>query len=294
MSVAVTIGIFDGVHRGHRALLDSARTTGLSVTALTFDPHPAALLSPSRVPAMLLSLSDRERLLREGGADSVVALPFDRAFAAQTPEEFIEGILLGKLRATCVVVGEDFRYGCDRRGDIAALKSSGERHGFSMVVVPPVFLDGVPARSTTIRQMLLGGQPEAAARLLGRPHFLTGTVVRGKQLGRTIGFPTANLDVPHGLLVPAPGVYAGEATWNGETRKAAISVGVNVTVDEAAPPTVEAHLLDFDGDLYDKTLTLTFERFLRPMVKFDGLDALIAAIRADVDAVRETSKNRQH
>ena len=218
----------------------------------------------------------------------MTALAFDREFAAQTPEEFLETVLIGQLGATCVVVGEDFRYGCDRRGDLSALKAAGERRGFSVVVVPSVFLDGVPARSTTIRQMLLGGQPEAAARLLGRPHFLTGTVVRGKQLGRTIGFPTANLDVPRGLLVPAPGVYAGEATWNGEVRKAAISVGVNVTVDESAPSTVEAHLLEFDGDLYDKALTLTFERFLRPMVKFDGLDALIAAIRADVAAVRKS------
>ena len=286
MSRAVTIGIFDGVHLGHRALLDAARATGLSVTALTFDPHPAALLAPSRVPPMLLSLDDRESLLREGGADSVVVLPFDRTLAAQTPAAFVEEILLGQLGAACVVVGDDFRYGCDRRGDIAALRLAGERRGFSVVVVPPVFLGGVPARSTTIRQMLAGGQPEGAARLLGRPHFLTGIIVRGKQLGRTIGFPTANLDVPRGLLVPAPGVYAGEARWNGLARKAAISVGVNVTVDESAAPTVEAYLLDFDGDLYDETLTLTFERFLRPMVKFNGLDALIAAIRADVEAVR--------
>ena len=286
MSAAVTIGIFDGVHRGHRALLDAARETGLSVAALTFDPHPAALLAPSRVPPMLLSLDDRERLLREGGADSVVVLSFDRTLAALPPEAFVEEILLGTLGAKAVVVGEDFRYGCDRRGDISSLKFAGERRGFSVIVVPPVFVGGVPARSTTIRQMLAGGQPEGAARLLGRPHFLTGTVEKGKQLGRTLGFPTANLAVPGGLVVPAPGVYAGEARWSGQTWKAAISVGVNVSVDEAAAPTVEAHLLDFDGDLYDEVLTLTFERFLRPMIKFNGLDALVSAIRADVDAVQ--------
>ena len=167
-----------------------------------------------------------------------------------------------------------------------ALKLAGERHGFSVIVVPPVFADGSPARSTVIRQLLLGGRPEGAAHLLGRPHFLSGAVVRGKQLGRTIGFPTANLDTLPGLLVPAPGVYAGEARWDGQSRKAAISVGVNATVDETAASTVEAHLLDFDGDLYDETLTLTFERFLRPMVKFDSMESLMAAIRADVEAVR--------
>jgi riboflavin kinase / FMN adenylyltransferase len=283
---AVTIGIFDGVHRGHRALLTTARQSGLPVTALTFDPHPAALLSPSRVPPLLGTLSERRELLRQNGADSVLVLPFDEALAALSPEAFVEDVLLRRLNAGIVVIGEDFRYGCERRGSVEALRAEGERHDFAVQVVPSVFLDGVPVRSTTIRQMLLGGQPESAQKLLGRPYALTGRVVRGKQLGRTLGFPTANLECPPGVLTPAPGVYAGRA---GEFL-AAISIGVNVTIDDRAQSTVEAYLLDFEGDLYGQELTLEFTKFIRPMQKFTSLDELMAAIRSDVASVRKTKK----
>jgi riboflavin kinase / FMN adenylyltransferase len=280
---AVTIGIFDGVHLGHRALLAAARTSGLPVTALTFDPHPAALLSPSRVPLLLGTLTERRELLRGNGADTVQVLPFDAALAALSPEAFVEDILLRRLDAGVVVVGEDFRYGCERRGTIDSLRAEGQRYGFTIQVVPSVFLDGVPVRSTTIRQMLLGGQPEAATKLLGRPYALTGRVASGKQLGRTLGFPTANLACPPGILIPAPGVYAGRVG----TFLAAISIGVNVTIDDRAQPTVEAHLLDFEGDLYGQELTLEFTQFIRPMQKFANLDELIAAIHSDVASVRK-------
>lgn len=282
MKNAVTIGIFDGVHKGHQALLRAASATGLPTLALTFDLHPATLFSPARVPQLLGTIEEREALLKLHGADTVVIQPFDRAFAALTPDDFVREVLLTQLNTGAVIVGEDFRFGCDRRGDIAALRQAGERHGFSVVVVPPVFLEGTPVRSTTIRQLLSGGQAEAAARLLGRPYALSGIVVRGRQLGRQLGFPTANLDIPAGQLIPAPGVYAGRV---GE-HLAAISVGVNITVDPNAAPTVEAYLLDFSGDLYDQLLTVQFEKFLRPMQKFDGLDTLISAIQTDVETVR--------
>jgi riboflavin kinase/FMN adenylyltransferase len=282
MKNAVLVGIFDGVHLGHRALLAAARAIGLPTLAFTFEPHPATIFSVSRVPPLLSSLAEREALLKACGADTVVVQPFDREFAAMTPEVFIDQVLLGQLSAGAVIVGEDFRYGCERRGDVDSLRRAGERLGFSVVALPSVFLDGVPVRSTTIRQMLSGGQVEAAARLLGRPYALTGTVERGRQLGRTLGFPTANLSVPAGILIPAPGVYAGRA---GEFL-AAISVGVNATVDESMAPTVEAHLLEFSGDLYGQPLTLEFLRFLRPMQKFDGLGVLMEAIERDIEAVR--------
>ncbi|MGC4047950.1 MAG: bifunctional riboflavin kinase/FAD synthetase [Armatimonas sp.] len=284
MTNAVTIGIFDGVHKGHQALLQAAQATGLSALALTFDPHPATLFSPARVPLLLGTVEERDALLRAHGVDTVVIQPFDRAFAALTPDDFVREVLLDGLNAGAIIVGEDFRFGCDRRGDISALRQAGDRHDFKVIVVPPVFLDGTPVRSTTIRQLLSGGQTEAAARLLGRPYSLSGVVVRGRQLGRQLGFPTANLAIPAGQLIPAPGVYAGRV---GECL-AAISVGVNITVDPDAAPTVEAYLLDFFGDLYDQHLTFQFEKFLRPMQKFDGLDTLISAIRADVETVRTT------
>ncbi len=291
---AVTIGVFDGVHRGHQALLAEtvriANEHGLVPTALTFDPHPTALFAPSRTPLLLGTLPTRLALLHEYGARAVVVAPFDRALAALTPDEFIQVWLVNRLRARAVIVGDDFRFGCDRSGDIAYLRRSGEKHGFETLIVPPVFVNGVPSRSTTIRQMLVGGQVEPAQTLLGRAYTLSGTVVHGRKMGRTIGFPTANLESAPGGLVPGAGVYAGAAILaNGETRLAAISIGTNPTVTPGidAPRTVEAFLLDFDGDLYDQQLTLSFRYFLRGTEKFDSLDALVAQMHRDIARVRE-------
>lgn len=294
--VAVAIGVFDGVHRGHQSLLAEARRAAgaLDATpaALTFDPHPSALFAPARVPLFLGTLAERIALLETHGAARVVVAPFDRALAAQTPDEFARLFLRERLNARAVIVGEDFRFGCDRSGDSQTLRRAGEQHGFETVTVPPLFVDGVPCRSTTIRQMLAGGQAEPAARLLGRPYLLSGMVVHGRKLGRTIGFPTANLQSEPGVLVPGAGVYAGEAfLQSGETRLAAISVGTNPTVTPGvdASRTVEAYLLDFAGDLYDQPLHLTFRRLLRGTEKFASLDALVEQMRRDVARVRDGS-----
>lgn len=268
------------------AAVAEAGRTGAVPTALTFDPHPAVLLAPSRVPLLLSSLDERVALLQSAGAAQVIVEPFDARLGALTPAEFAERVLVGRLRASTVVVGDDFRFGCHRSGDIATLKELGARLGFTVRVIPPVLVDGVPARSSVVRQMVADSRVEAAARLLGRPLTRSGTVVRGRQLGRTIGFPTANLEVPAGLSVPGAGVYAGRAFVPQGVFAAAISVGVNVTVDETAPSTVEAYLLDFDDDLYDRPLTLEFVAHLRGMVKFDGLAALSAQIAQDVAATR--------
>lgn len=284
MSV-LTIGVFDGVHRGHQALLQQAAQSGQPVTALTFHPHPAAVLSPARAPKLLGTLDERVARLRQNGAETVGVLTFDTALASLTPEAFIAQVLL-PYQPTEIVVGEDFRFGSERRGGIETLRAA----GLAVSVVPGVFLEGVPVRSTVIRQMLGGGQVAEAARLLGRPYTLSGTVVHGRKLGRTIGYPTANLAPDPVVLVPAPGVYAGHATLaEGRSVRAAVSIGTNPTVTENGPLTVEAFLLDgFDDDLYDQTLTLSFVHFLRGTVKFDGLDALLTQMAADVAWIERT------
>jgi riboflavin kinase/FMN adenylyltransferase len=293
-SLALTIGVFDGVHAGHQALLAAAKeagtATGSVAAALTFDPHPSAVFAPSRVPPLLGTLDERAALLRQYGAEEVIVARFDRGFAAQTPEEFIQSILLDRLRVRAVIVGDDFRFGRDRAGNLELLRTFGERFGFAVRVVPPVFVNGVPARSTTIRQMLSGGEVAEAARLLGRPYSLSGTVVHGKQLGRTLGFPTANLAAAPNLLIPSEGIYAGRAHLprTGETFRAAISIGTNPTVTPDNPlRTVEAYLMDgFDRDLYDRPLTIEFLHRLRGTEKFDSLDALVAQMRRDVEQAR--------
>lgn len=278
-STAVTIGVFDGVHRGHQALLTTAGASGLPVIALTFDPHPATLLSPARTPQMLGTLRERVDLLKANGANEVQVLAFDRALAAQTPDEFITNILQ-PLAPALLVVGEDFRFGCERRGDVSTLRSL----GLEVRVVPPVFIDGIPARSTTIRQMVAGGQVGEAARLLGRPYLLSGEVVHGRKLGRTIGYPTANLASETGVLVPASGVYAGYVRLaDGRLCRAAISVGTNPTVTVQGPVTVEAFLLDgFNEDLYGQRIAVAFVHFLRGTVQFPGLEPLLVQMAQDV------------
>ena len=276
---ALTIGVFDGVHRGHQALLTTAAASRLPVVALTFDPHPATLFSPARTPQTLGTLSERVALLKAHGAHEVQVLRFDRALAAHTPEEFVERILR-PLEPALLVVGEDFRFGCERRGDVSTLRAL----GLEVAIVPPVFVNGIPARSTTIRQMLAGGQVGEAAHLLGRAYLLSGEVVPGRKLGRTIGYPTANLATEAGVLIPASGVYAGRVQLAGGRHcRAAISVGTNPTVTTHGPLTVEAFLMDgFEEDLYGQRIALEFVHFLRGTVQFPGLEPLLVQMAQDV------------
>ncbi|MFM7321752.1 MAG: bifunctional riboflavin kinase/FAD synthetase [Armatimonadota bacterium] len=288
---AVAVGVFDGVHAGHRRLIDTTRRwavgQGAGAAALTFDPHPAALFRPGARGAMLLqTVEDRVAELRAAGLDRVGVARFDHAFAAQDPEQFVDSVLLDRLGAACVVVGDDFRFGAGQAGNALLLEEMGRRKGFGVEVVPEVRVDGVPARSTVIRERLESGDVGAARGLLGRPHRVSGTVIGGKRLGRTIGFPTANLDPPAQLVIPASGVYAAVARGDFGERAAAVSVGVNATVDPQAAPTVEAFLLDYSGDLYGTRLTVDFLERVRGMEAFEGLDALKAAIARDVDQVR--------
>jgi riboflavin kinase/FMN adenylyltransferase len=286
---AVTIGNFDGVHRGHRALvgetLARARAAGGEAVALTFDPHPARVLAPARVPAALTTLEQKAELLAELGLDVLAALPFTPEVAALSPEGFAGAVLAGALGAREVIVGEEFRFGRGRSGDAATLARLGGALGFSVGAVPPVMDGGRPVSSSRVREALAEGDVAHAAALLARPHFVDGMVVEGDRRGRTIGVPTANLDTD-GAFLPARGVYAGRCRLpGGEVRLAVVNVGERPTFGGGAV-TIEAHLLDYSGDLYGKRLRLSFAARLRAEQRFGSAEELVAQIRRDVDRAR--------
>jgi riboflavin kinase / FMN adenylyltransferase len=267
---SVAVGTFDGVHRGHLRVIDAARTAGLRLGVVTFDPHPRTVLG-GRVE-LLATLERRLELLAAAGVEDALVLPFDERLAALPAEEFAERMLRG-IGAEAVAAGATFRFGHGRGGDLDLL----ERLGFEVRRVPLV--DSVS--SSRVRELVHGGEIADAATLLGRPPEVEGIVVRGDGRGRELGFPTANLDVPDGLLVPPDGVYAGWA--NG--HPAAISIGTNPHFD-GVERRVEAYLLDFDGDLYGRRLLVELWASLRGQRRFDSLEELVAAIGDDVERVR--------
>jgi riboflavin kinase / FMN adenylyltransferase len=288
---AVTIGKFDGLHTGHRSVLravrDAADAAGLTSTVLTFDRNPLSVLAPERCPEALVSNAQKRELLADAGIGATVMLGFDRAFSTQTPQQFVQNILVDSLHARIVFVGADFRFGARGAGNVALLQELGNSLGFQVSVVEAISLDGTHRVSATrIRQLLTTGDVATAARLLGRPHTVRGAVVRGEQRGRTLGFPTANLSPRLEGFIPADGVYAGWLTADGDKLPAAISVGNNPTFDGVPERQVEAHVLDRDLDLYDKTVEVSFVSRIRGMVRFDGVDALVAQIGRDVSQVR--------
>ena len=271
---AVAVGTFDGVHRGHLHVIDAARNAGLRTTVLTFDPHPRLVLG-GRVE-LLATLERRLELLAEAGVEDVLVLEFDDALAALPAEEFCERMLRG-IGAETVAAGETFRFGRGREGDLDLLA----RSGLDVRRVP--LLENVS--SSRVRELLHAGEIERAATLLGRPPEVEGIVVRGDGRGRGLGFPTANLDVPEGLLVPPDGVYAGSTAG----RRAAVSIGTNPHFD-GVERRVEAHLLDFDGDLYGQRLVVEIWGGIREQRRFDSLDDLVAAIGDDVERTRAAAR----
>jgi riboflavin kinase/FMN adenylyltransferase len=294
-SPAVAIGNFDGVHLGHQALLAEARriahASGGETLALTFDPHPARFFAPHLAPPMLVSLDRRIELLQESGADVVLVEPFTAEFATMSAEAFIEQVLAKDIGARHVVVGADFSFGKDRRGNTSLLGNLGGRLGLGLSIVPQVTASGLVCSSTKIREFVLEGRVEGAILLLGRPFEIDGVVVRGAGRGRTLGVPTINL-FHEGEILPKPGVYAGRArriegdpTW----FRAAISIGTNPTFAKQGDPGsfIEAHLLDFAGDLYDAKMRLTFVAHLREQRRYATVDALVAAIQSDIARTRE-------
>ena len=284
----VTIGVFDGVHRGHRALLDLtvslARTEGLRAAAVTFDPHPMTVLRGLEIP-LLATVDRRRELMTSEGIEYVHVCDFTPERAAQQPQAFIDDVLIEKCNAKIVVIGEGFRFGSRAAGDANTLREA----GLIVHEVPAVQFGIDRVSSTRIRGALIEGDATEARELLGRPHRLEGVVMHGNKRGRTIGYPTANLGVAQGLLIPADGVYAG---WlirvsSDLPMPAAISIGTNPTFDDVLERRVEAYVLDHtDLDLYDEYVAIDFQARIRGMLKFDGIDELIAAMARDVEQVR--------
>jgi riboflavin kinase/FMN adenylyltransferase len=290
---AVTIGAYDGVHVGHQFVLAEvgrrAQAAGLTTVVVTFDRHPATVVRPESAPASLTDLDQKLDLLAATGVDRTLVIPFDKQRAAETAEEFVEEVLVRALGTRLVVVGEDFHFGARRAGNVALLTALGEKYGFS---VEGLSLEGGeedPVSSTRIRQLLASGEVETASRLLGRPHQVRGTVERGDgRGGPELGFPTANVEVPEGILLPAEGIYACWYTRpDGSRHAAAVSLGRRPTFYRSAEsPLLEAYLLDFDGNLYGETARVSFVARLREERRFDSVEALIAQMGADVAAAR--------
>jgi riboflavin kinase / FMN adenylyltransferase len=287
----VTVGMFDGVHRGHRVLLDrvaaEAAARGLPAGAVTFDRHPLEVLRPGSQPPLLTTLDRKVALLGEAGMDFVLVLAFTQELSMVTAEAFATGVLLDGLHARAVVVGENFRFGHKAAGDAALLAALGRPLGVEVVAVALRADGGEPLSSTRIRTELARGDVRAAARLLGRPYAVDGVVVEGDgRGGRLLGVPTANLAVAPGIAVPANGIYAGHLTeeTEGMRRPAAISVGVNPQFNTGFR--VEAHVLDFDGDLYGRRVAVSFEHRLRGEAAFPSVEELIAQMREDIRQAR--------
>lgn len=294
----VTIGNFDGVHRGHTALLrrvvERARERGVRSCAITFDPHPLQVLVPERAPQLIASSASRFDRLAQTGLDAVLVLEFTRELAAMSPEDFVRWVFVDGLHAVEAVVGGDTRFGAKNAGDVATLRELGERYGFGVEVMADVG-DGGRISSTQIRTALADGAVDIAARALGHPHDVRGMVVRGLRRGRELGFPTANLGPRPEGLVPSDGVYVGwlvresVAVGDPEHRMpAAISVGTNPTFDDVPERTVEAYVLDRDDlELYDEVVRIEFVRRLRGNTKFASIDALVEQMHRDVDRARD-------
>lgn len=291
----ITIGAYDGVHVGHRAVIGEVRRLaeqgGWRSAVVTFDRHPASVVRPENAPRLLTDADQRLELLADTGVDAAVVLSFDDVQRHESPEEFVRRVIVEGLRAAVVVVGEDFHFGLNRSGNVALLRDLGTEAGFD--VAPLELLDrsdGVaePVSSTAIRRALAGGDVEQAANMLGRPFQARGPVTQGDQRGRLLGFPTANVAVPASICLPADGVYAG---WymrpDGERHACAINLGRRPTFyDHATTSLLEAHLLDFDGDLYGEAAKVEFVAFLRSERKFDGIDALVAQLKMDCEHAR--------
>jgi len=287
---AIAIGNFDGVHVGHRALIARARALAAAndalTVALTFEPHPSALLAPAHAPPRLASIERRIELLAEAGVDAVVVEPFTHELAGVAPNAFIDDIVIFGLRARAIVVGYDFSYGQGRAGTVQTLQARGVHAGIEVAIVEPVTVDGEIASSTKIRGQLRAGELAAAERMLGRPWDIDGVVVHGAKRGRTIGVPTANV-APDVELPVAPGIYAVTlAVEGGPALPAVASLGRNPTFVDGGGLVLEVHILDWDGDIYGRRVRTTFAARLRDELKFDSVDALIAQIQRDIAEAR--------
>ena len=294
----VTIGAYDGVHRGHQAVITAVRARadagGMDSAVVTFDRHPASVVRPESAPRLLTDLEQKLELLAVTGIDRALVISFDEARSKEPAEEFVREVLVDCLDARVVIVGEDFHFGHQRRGNVDLLRAMGAELGFEVEGLALVDADGQAAgegekaSSTAIRHALVAGELERASAMLGRPYEVRGVVAHGDARGRELGFPTANVSVPGDILLPADGIYAGWYERPGEEiHPTAINLGRRPTFyEEAHASLLEAHLLDFDGDLYDEPAKVRFVARLRGEVKFDSVDDLIVQMRVDCDQAR--------
>ncbi len=293
---ALTIGNFDGVHRGHRALLarvaDAAARLGVDSAVMTFEPHPREYFAhlsgdESRAPLRIANLRDKLQALEQCGVDRVIVEHFGASFASMSPERFIDEVLVDGMHVKWLIVGDDFRFGAKRAGDFAMLVEAGRRHGFEVVALPTVMHDDTRISSSAVRAALAAGDFARAEDLLGHPYAISGHVQHGRKLGRTIGFPTLNLKVAH-KRPAASGIFVVQVHGLGERPWPAVaSLGVRPTIEDNGRVLLEVHLFDFSGDCYGKLIRVEFLKKLRDEAKYDDLDSLTRAIDADARAARE-------
>ncbi len=286
----ITVGTFDGVHRGHWAVLQEIRRRALEAgrrsVLVTFHPHPLKIVRPDQAPLLLTTPAEKKEILAETGLDYAVFLSFNHVLASYSPRRFVEEILLGRLGVEELVIGYDHGFGKGRSGDVETLRRIGEELGFVVDVVSPIRAGEVPVSSSRIRKALLEGRVDEAREGLGRPYCVRGLVVRGDGRGRRLGFPTANLYVPvNGKLIPPPGVYAVRGCLKTGEHDGAIHIGPRPTFTGSSP-TIELHLLDFDQDIYGEEVRVEFVRHLRAVHPFSSASALVEQLKSDVEAAR--------
>ena len=286
----VTVGTFDGVHLGHRAVLDEIRdrasATGRRAVLLTFHPHPLRIVRPEATPPLLTTPVEKKEILAETGLDYAVFLAFSPALSRYSPRRFVEEILVGRLRLDELVIGHDHGFGRGRAGDVTLLREIGTELGFAVDVVEPVLIDGAAVSSSLIRQAVSEGRLEAARTQLGRPYSARGVVVRGEQRGRDLGFPTANLSIDATeKLLPPSGIYAVRGVLKRGVFAGALHLGPRPTF-QGSPPSIELYLLDFDGEIYGQEVRVDFIRFLRPVRAFGSAASLVRQMELDVAEVR--------
>jgi riboflavin kinase / FMN adenylyltransferase len=287
----LAIGVFDGVHLGHQSVISTstshAQSTDGTPVVVTFDPHPLKVLRPHHAPHLLTATQHKIAFIRDLGVRHLLVIKFDKAFAGTAPEDFIEQIVTHSKPLREICVGHEWSFGKDRRGNLDLLKKLGTRLNFNVVGIPPVTVNGTVVSSTAIRQAVEAGDLAKAARMLGREYTILGTVVRGDNLGKRIGFPTANLSA-HSEQFPPNGVYFAEATFDGKVHPGLVNLGYRPTVSSGKSERIlEIHLLDFDRDIYGKDLEVRFIRYLRSEQKFDSLEELVRQIERDIRQARE-------
>lgn len=288
--IVLAIGVFDGLHLGHQAVLRAALSAAKSLNgtaiALTFDPHPARILRPGHAPRLLTSTAHKLRLMDEFGIENALIIPFDNTFASLEPEDFIARLCAATSSLAQICIGHGWRFGRARRGDGALLRSLGEKYRFTTIEVPSVSVDGITVSSTRIRKAIEAGDLGLAGKLLGRDYSIFGTVQRGESLGRQIGFPTANL-AAHNEQFPPNGVYAVHVKITDRLWHGVANIGLRPTVSSIGTRVLEVHILNFHEDLYYRDIEVFFLSFLRPEKKFPNLDALRSQIATDVESARQ-------